>query len=154
VGGGFGILVGNTISEENLKETDYFGITKKRTYYTTSDDIENYAMLAASIRVLRIDRLFLEINYNQLSPYQIAHRRERALQFLLGTGFGLKNGTSLQTGFDINGGVCATGKVYIKNNFGIKISAYTGLFARNPVQMFQVSASLRIFPKSVLQIKP
>ncbi len=136
IGAGLGLHFGSYVNEE--KEG---GII-----YSLNNNSKNSTGWSGSVRLFPYDVLYLELQYNDMFPYQIGHRSENAIQYLIGSGLGFKDGTGIQIGHDGNGGGFFSAKAWFLNRIGVKASLYTSS-ADYCNQMMQFSVTYRFSQK-------
>lgn len=130
---GFGLHTGSAMHDERRSDI----------LYTTDHDSQWYLGLSGSIRLFPYDIVYCEFRYNELMPYQIMGRANTLSQFLVGTGFGLKNGSALEFGKDIRGGFFIGGKAIVNNTYGIRGTLYARRAARDSWHLADIGLTYR-----------
>jgi phosphatidylglycerol:prolipoprotein diacylglycerol transferase len=121
----FGLHTGKMMNEK-----------KEYSFYFSEDHVtDEYVNFSGSVRLFPYDIFYIEIRNNEIVPYQIGHRSNKAIQFLLGTGLGFKNGNKLEAGISGFGAFISL-KAYIKEKYGIKA---TMTFPRNSEYISQLA---------------
>ncbi|MCX6230668.1 MAG: prolipoprotein diacylglyceryl transferase [Bacteroidetes bacterium] len=140
-GVGFGFHIGKSVKELKLDNV----------IYSIDNNPETYGIWSGSFRLLPYDLFYTELRFNEMFPYQVGPRRKTAFQYLIGSGFGFKDGSGLEFGADGNTGYFISGKAWFYNTIGIKACFY--FIDYNKYQYdyvnseMQVSISYRFFKK-------
>jgi hypothetical protein len=112
--------------------------------YTDGHRPGGYFTVSGSIRLFPYDIVYTEIRINEVLPLQVRNWREGTTIGVLGTGFGLKNGTSLEVGTDFNRAFILSGRAYLNNRFGIRASLYSQRFENRQWHVPEISLSYRM----------
>ncbi|MFZ4412114.1 MAG: prolipoprotein diacylglyceryl transferase [Bacteroidales bacterium] len=130
IGGGLGLHFGSNISEEKVGNI----------IYSLNNNSKYNSGWSGSVRLFPYDIFYIELQYNDMFPYQIGNRTDEELQFVAGSGLGFKDGSGIQIGYSGDGISFFSAKAWFLNRIGIKASLYSySTDYRNQLMQFSVA---------------
>jgi len=130
---GLGFRFGANVKEEHKSDINF----------ATNDRPKGYLCLSGNIRLFPYDIFYTELRFNDYFPYQLGIRSRDAIQFVVGIGFGKKDGTALEGGYDGIGSKFISAKAFIKNKYSVKATVYECGSSLYSVQMMQLALAYR-----------
>lgn len=92
--------------------------------YSMAFSPENYVAFSGTFRLFPVHIVYAELGYNDYFPFQTGFRSRQGLQIALGSGFGLKDGSGLEFGWNEAAGTYMSAAAIFKKKYGVTASIY------------------------------